>query len=302
MGSPDKVAFSHGSVPVHWGRAPPHRSHLLPRPARSGPVNWLAVVVIGAAVGFLGGVFGKGGAAVATPLLAAFGVPPFIAVAAPLPATMPSTAMASWAYWRHRLVDPTVVAWSLAIGVPANVAGALASGGSTATCRRGDRCVVAALGLRFLLARHRARRGADDAGAVPAAHGGGGRRYRVQRRPARQQRRLPAGAAVRGGAAPPAKQAFACSLAVSFVLAVPGTLVHAALGHIDWRVVLVFGVASVPLSYVGARLAIRSERSPGAGLRRRTAGARGDPVRGALTARGTVRGPVALATDRRTGS
>ena len=57
----------------------------------------------------------------------------------------------------------------------------------------------------------------------------------------------------------PVKQAFACSLAVSAVLAVPGTVVHAALGHLDWRVVLVFGAASVPLSYVGARVAIRAD-------------------------------------------
>ena len=69
----------------------------------------------------------------------------------------------------------------------------------------------------------------------------------------------------------PIKQAFACSLAVSAVLAVPGTVVHAALGHIDWQVVVVFGVASVPLSYVGARVAIhadaaRLERFYGAAL------------------------------------
>ena len=43
------------------------------------------------------------------------------------------------------------------------------------------------------------------------------------------------------------------------MLAVPGTIVHAALGHIDWRVVLVFGAASVPLSYAGARVAIRAD-------------------------------------------
>ncbi len=30
-------------------------------------------------------------------------------------------------------------------------------------------------------------------------------------------------------------------------------------GHIDWTVVAVFGAASVPLSYVGARVAIRAE-------------------------------------------
>ena len=55
------------------------------------------------------------------------------------------------------------------------------------------------------------------------------------------------------------------------VLAVPGTIVHAALGHIDWTVVAVFGATSIPLSYTGARLALRTqavhlERAYGAGL------------------------------------
>ena len=224
------------------------------------PLNWLAVVAIGAAVGFLGGVFGKGGAAVATPLLAAVGVPPFVAVAAPLPATMPSTAVASWAYWRHRLLDPTVVAWSLGVGIPATVVGAVTSGwvdGHVLVVVTD--VVVTALGVRFLLARHPSGDLDEDREL--------------------SRRRLVAVAAVTGfGAgllansggfllAPlyvavlrlPLKQAFACSLAVSAVLAVPGTVVHAALGHIDWRVVMVFGAASVPLSYVGARVAIRSD-------------------------------------------
>ena len=69
----------------------------------------------------------------------------------------------------------------------------------------------------------------------------------------------------------PIKTALACSLAVASVLAVPGTLVHAALGHIDWSVTVVFAMASIPLSSLGARTALRMrsdhlERGYGAGL------------------------------------
>ena len=69
----------------------------------------------------------------------------------------------------------------------------------------------------------------------------------------------------------PIKTALSCSLAVASVLAVPGTIVHAALGHIDWSVTLVFGAASIPLSSLGARTALqmnstRLERVFGAGL------------------------------------
>ena len=67
------------------------------------------------------------------------------------------------------------------------------------------------------------------------------------------------------------KESFATSLAVAAVMAVPGTLVHAALGHIDWAVVGIFAVTSIPLSFLGARVAIRShpvvlERVYGVGL------------------------------------
>ena len=56
----------------------------------------------------------------------------------------------------------------------------------------------------------------------------------------------------------PIKTAFACSLAVASVLAVPGTIVHAYLGHISWLVTGLIALGSVPLSYLGARLAIHT--------------------------------------------
>lgn len=222
--------------------------------------NWYWVLLIGGAVGFLGGLFGKGGSAVATPILAAVGVPPFVAVAAPLPATIPSTLVASWAYWRERLIDWQVLRWSVGVGIPATVLGALASVwvGGESLVRITD-VVVAGLGLKFLIRPTESHpTGVGHEHSVP---------------------RIATVAAVTGVAAGllansggfllaplylavlklDVKSAFACSLAVSAVLAVPGTVTHAALGHIDWVVVAVFGAASIPLSYVGARVAIRSD-------------------------------------------
>ena len=73
----------------------------------------------------------------------------------------------------------------------------------------------------------------------------------------------------------PIKTALSCSLAVAAVLAIPGTIVHAALGHIDWTVTLVFGAR------VGAALEPRCEdraaherRNARAALRRGPARAR----------------------------
>jgi uncharacterized membrane protein YfcA len=46
---------------------------------------------------------------------------------------------------------------------------------------------------------------------------------------------------------------------VSAVLAVPGTVVHAELGHISWAVTGLIALGSVPFSYLGARVAIRTD-------------------------------------------
>ncbi len=219
----------------------------------------VAVAVIGVGVGFLSGLFGKGGSAVATPLLYAIGVPPALALAAPLPATIPSTFVASLPYHRERLVDRRTVTWSLAFGVPAAVVGALATRWvDGALLISITDVVLVGLGLRFAL-RHAPTGAAPDLARSPA--------------------RLAAVAIVVGLVsgllansggfllAPlyiavvrlPIKSAFASSLAVAAVLAVPTTIVHAALGHIDWTLVAVFGAASVPLALVGAKVAIRSD-------------------------------------------
>jgi uncharacterized membrane protein YfcA len=232
----------------------------------------LAVAVIGAFVGFLGGLFGKGGSAIATPLLALVGIPPIVALASPLPATVPSTMAASYAYWRERLIDWRVLGWSVAIGVPATAVGAYATrwiGGDvlvTAT-----EIVITALGVRFLL-----RPGdPQEIGWEPPA-------YRARLVTVAASVGLLSGLLANGGGfllAPlfvvvlrlSIKQSFATSLAVASVLAIPGTIVHALLGHIDWSLVVVFGATSIPLSYLGARVALRThpvrlERLYGAGL------------------------------------
>jgi hypothetical protein len=235
-------------------------------------VDWIAIAAIGAGVGLLAGMFGKGGSAVATPLLYLAGVPAIVAVASPLPATIPSTLVAAAAYWRRGFIDREVLTWSIGFGVPATIAGAVATrwiGGGVLVVATD--VIVAGLGLRFLF--------------------GPSSPQEIVRRPSAYRARLAAVAVVVGVAggllansggfllAPlyiavlrlPIKDAFASSLSVAAALAVPGTLVHAALGHIDWSVVVVFGATSIPLSYVGARLTLRTnsvrlERAYGAVL------------------------------------
>ncbi len=234
-------------------------------------VHWILIAAIGAGVGYLGGLFGKGGSAIATPFLALIGVPPIIAIASPLPATVPGTLVAFARYRKGGFADRRVIIWSMACGAPATVVGALLTrwiDGSTLI--KVTDAVIACLGLRVLLhappkeSEHEVRPNALLLALVAVAVG------------------LLAGLLANSGGfllvplylavlSLPIKNALACSLAVASLLAIPGTIVHAALGHIDWRVAVVFGLASIPLSSLGARTALsmnaaRLERVYGAGL------------------------------------
>lgn len=232
-------------------------------------IRHIGAFLVGVLVGFLGGLFGKGGSAIATPLLSLIGFPGFVAVAAPLPATVPGTLIASAEYWQSRLLDWQIFWWSVAVGVPATIAG------SYLTKFTGARpllivtgILVLGFGLSFLLAPH--EKGLDEAGEIAAAP-----------RPPRWRTRLvlvAAGVGLVSGLlansggfllAPgyarflrqPIKKSFACSLAVSAVLALPGTAVHARLGHIAWDVTGLIALGSVPCAYLGARLAIHTKGS-----------------------------------------
>src|SRR4051794_19268727 len=119
----------------------------------------LGALLIGGGVGFLSGAFGKGGAAVSSPLLHAMGVPAVVALAAPLPATIPSTLLASRRYARERHVDLRVLTIGLGVGLPLTALGAYLT-----RWIPGEQLVLATdailllLALRILLGAH------DDAG------------------------------------------------------------------------------------------------------------------------------------------
>ncbi len=57
----------------------------------------------------------------------------------------------------------------------------------------------------------------------------------------------------------PLKRTFGTSLAVITVIAVPGTIVHAFLGHVSWPLVLYLVIGSIPGAFIGARISIRTD-------------------------------------------
>lgn len=233
-------------------------------------MHHLWAFLIGIGVGFLGGLFGKGGSAIATPLLSLAGYPGFIAVASPLPATIPGTLIASWEYWQFSLLDWQIVLWSVAAGIPATIVGSLLTkftGARSLLLITG--ILVLGFGLTFLFSPREKKDGVSS----PPLLG--------EQRPSYWRIRLAliatavgiiSGLLANAGGfllAPayarflkvPLKKSFACSLAVSAVLAVPGTLVHAYLGHISWAVTGLMAIGSVPFSFLGARIAIRTKAS-----------------------------------------
>jgi uncharacterized membrane protein YfcA len=230
----------------------------------------LGAFAIGILIGFLGGLFGKGGSAIATPLLSLIGFPGFIAVASPLPATIPGTLIASAEYWQSHLFEWEIVIWSACVGIPATVVGSLL------TKYTGSRILliltailVLGFGISFLFSpREKASVGLspDQLAKIRPSYW----RFRLVV--------IAIGVGIISGLlanaggfllAPaysrflkqPIKKSFACSLAVSAVLAIPGTVVHAYLGHISWTVTGLIALGSVPFSYLGARIAIHARAS-----------------------------------------
>ena len=229
----------------------------------------VGAILIGVGVGFLSGAFGKGGSAIATPLLHLLGVPAIVAIASPLPATIPATLLAGRRYARAGQVDRDVLRLGLFWGLPLTALGAFLTrwiGGEPLVLATD--VIILGLGLRVLLGGHAPADSEPDGSAAVAVA--------VSRR--RVVLVVSCAAVVSGllgnsGGfllAPlfmsvlhmPVRRAFGTSLALAAALAVPGTIVHAWLGHIDWSLTLVFGLASVPFATLGAAAALHvRERS-----------------------------------------
>jgi uncharacterized membrane protein YfcA len=216
---------------------------------------WPEVTLAGLVVGVLFGVFGVGGSSFATPALGLLSVPGLIAVAAPLPATIPAAIAGMVAYVRRRQVEWSIARWSIYGGLPATVIGALLSkyvGGRALLIASG--VVLAVVGVRVLLpmtenhvagmARRRAAFVIPAAAAIGLftgllANGGG---FLL----------VPLFVMVLGLTMP---ESAGTSLVVIATLSVPTLLTHWALGHIDWAIALAFAAGSIPGATIGSRVA-----------------------------------------------
>ena len=226
----------------------------------------IGAVLVGVGVGFLSGAFGKGGSAVATPLLHLLGVPAIVAIASPLPATIPSTWLASRVYARSGDVDRRVVRIGLPIGLTTTVVGALLTrwipGGPLVVATD---VVLIVFGLR-IIATHMAHPSGEAVDAFTASERSSTARVLAVVGVVGFVSGLlgnsggfllaPLFMSVLGMRI---HRALGTSLVLATCLAIPGTLVHALLGHIDWSLTLAFGLACAPAAAFGARIALRAK-------------------------------------------
>ncbi len=217
----------------------------------------LAYILVGIIIGILSGLFGVGGSSVSTPVLRlALGVSPLIALATPLPVTLPAAAAGGYVYASRGYVHWRVVAICGLAGVPAVIAGALATAvihGSALLVLTG--LFVTIVGLRLLMTRelaHHEEHVHESAWLVAAigvvvgflsgllANGGG---FLL----------MPAFVIVLGMTT---HEAAATSLISVVAFAIPGTIVHWSLGHIDVRLMLLLSAGVLPASYLGGRIGV----------------------------------------------
>jgi uncharacterized protein len=222
-------------------------------------VDALIGVGIGLVSGTLAGLFGVGGGILMTPgIQVLLGAPPIVALATPLPAILPTALAGALRYRREGELDPRAAAWLVGPGLVGAVAGAWLTEAIDTTLLL--LVTAALLGWQAFGIVRSARRerpaverdlsalllGAIGVGAgfVSGLLGIGGGLVMVP--------------LLAGWLGMPLKRALGTSLLAIVALVVPGTIVHAVLGHIDAAIFLAITAGGVPGARLGAGLALET--------------------------------------------
>jgi uncharacterized membrane protein YfcA len=213
-------------------------------------------VLIGLVAGILSGLFGVGGGIVMAPgIRIVLGGDPLVAIATPLPAILPTALAGAVTYGRAREVDIRAAGWMIAAGLGGSV------GGATLTALVHPQLLLMAIAVLLgwqaigvLRGRSSGRASSRATGPIPylaiglvagllsGLLGIGGGLVMVP--------------LLSGWLGVPLKRVLGTSLATIVALVIPGTIVHAALGHIDWLICLTLIIGGVPGASVGARIGL----------------------------------------------
>lgn len=231
---------------------------------QAGPLRDALTLVLGVLTGTMSGAFGVGGAIISTPGVRLLGASAFVAVGTTLPSIVPGALVGSVRYAREGLIDWRVLATAAPLGVLGAVAGSL---GSHLVPGNGHVLMVLTAVLLGITAVRMARpkEGADEAPEEP---------------PPDRPRRSPfttAGIGLLAGLLSGVlglggglvlipgfseilglrlKSAIATSLGCVGILALPGSITHALLGDIDWRLASLLMVGALPGARLGTSIAM----------------------------------------------
>ena len=213
-------------------------------------------LLIGLVSGVLSGLFGVGGGIVMTPgLQVVLGAAPIVALATPLPVILPTALTGALTYRRAGELDDRAALWMIGPGVIASIFGALLTKFVDTHLLLVITAALLAYQSMGILRGPRTRRAASFqatpamyigigliAGFVSGLLGIGGGLVMVPM--------------LAGWLGMPLKRALGTSLLAIVALVIPGTITHAALGHIDWSLFIVVTIGAVPGARLGARIAL----------------------------------------------
>jgi uncharacterized membrane protein YfcA len=217
-------------------------------------------LVIGLVAGVLSGLFGVGGGIVMTPgIQVLLQTTPIVALATPLPVILPTAFTGAMTYRKAGEIDLHAVAWMVGPGIVGSIAGAALTDVMNTHLLLVITAVLLAWQAIGILrgARARANTGRGTrfeatpsmylgiglvAGFVSGLLGIGGGLIMVP--------------LLVGWLGMPLKRALGTSLLAIVALVIPGTIVHAALGHIDWAIFAVVTLGAVPGARLGAHIAL----------------------------------------------
>lgn len=232
------------------------------------PAGPLETAAVGLVAGVLSGAFGVGGGVITTPAIRLLlGYSDLVAVGTPLPVIVPTAIAGAWSYTRRGLVDTRAGVAIGLIGAPSSVLGAWLTsyfGGQVVLLVTAALIAYMAADTFLQAVRGPATRTAPISdthprrGVAPVAVG--------------LLAGLYSGFLGLGGGflvvpilsrwfGMDIKRAIGTSLTAVALLAIPGSIAHSALGHVDWGLAGLLALGVIPGALVGARLTQRaSER------------------------------------------
>ena len=213
-------------------------------------------VIAGFIAGLLSGAFGVGGGIITTPVIAVLmGGTPIQAIATPLPVIFPTAIVGANTYRRAGQLSLRAARWAVGPGCVGAVVGAQL----TQVVNAHSLLVATAVLLAYQAVRVIVGGGSVErprgstpgwqyalagllAGLVSGLLGVGGGIVMVP--------------LLTGLLGMPLKRALGTSLLVIAALVIPGTIVHAWLGNIDWGIAAVLVIGVMPGAWVGSKIAL----------------------------------------------